>query len=175
MRNSYRIAAAWLLLVAASGCKSTEETYYRGGDEVQLIEAIPPSRPDWLNVPPTADARFYYFVGTSENASAEVDAKDMAVAAALKKAAAYAGVSIRDKSERLTESRFKASETADPMISETQKTLQTARAYFGQARPEQWYIEPEKTANRCIFGQFPRGRFGSISTTSSKITESSVF
>ncbi|MBI4180159.1 hypothetical protein HY522_12130 [bacterium] len=128
-------------VAAFSGCKSAEETYYRGGDEVRLIEAVPPTRPDWLTVAPRPDGRFFYFTGISENASTEAQARDMAVADALKKAAAYAGVSISGKSERITESHFKASETADPSISETDKVLQSARAYFSRFRADQYYVE----------------------------------
>lgn len=140
MSSPFRLALI-ALVALCSACESTEQAYYRGGDQVRLIEAVPATRPEWLNSTPQSDGRFYYFVGASENASTEARAKDMAVADALKKAAAYAGVSITDKSERTTESRFKASETADPSISETERLLQSARAYFSRFRADQYYVE----------------------------------
>ena len=136
-----RLFCLCLLSLVLSACQTTEETHIRGGDEIRLIEAIPAARPDWLNATPQPDGRYYYFVGISENASMEAHAKDLAVADALKKAAAYSGVSISYKSERITESRFKTSETADPSISEMEKLLQSARAYFSRFHSDQFYVE----------------------------------
>ena len=130
------------LAAAVPGCSSAAPgSYYRSGQEVRLIKSIPSERPDWMNGTPSPQDGLRYFVGTSSSAATEAHAKDLALADALKKAAAFAGVTIGTKAERKTRSEYKASETADPAIAETEKVLESASAYFGRFHPEQWYIE----------------------------------
>ena len=140
MRLIFRLVVVGLCALCLA-CESTKEAYNSGGNHVRLIETTPATRPDWLNIVPTPDGGGYYFVGTAELSESEDMAKDRAVGDALKNAVAFAGVNVSSVSERLSEAKFKASESSDPSIVENERVLQIARAHFSRFQPTQWYIE----------------------------------
>jgi hypothetical protein len=122
------------------GCRSTPFPEGRHPD-VRILESVPAEKPSWLDRIPVPREGRSFFVGNSNYASSETEAKDLALDAALKKAAIFVGIQLDGEVQDVRKMDHDASTVADPAIEVTEHWVGKTSAYFSRFQPEEWFVQ----------------------------------
>jgi len=122
------------------GCRSTPFPEGRHPD-VRVLESVPADKPSWLDKTPVPREGLSFFVGSSNYAASETEAKDLALDAALKKAAIFVGIQLDGEVQDVRKMDHDASTVADPAIEVTEHWVGKTSAYFSRFQPEEWFVQ----------------------------------
>jgi len=138
----------WFVFFLLAGCSSAQVAGSTDGQKPmresgvvvdKVVQEIPGSRPEWIDVIPDSDGQNLYFVGQSGSFRLERDARDDALRSAVNDFARYCGVEVNILDEYLAVSTSKASGVADPTISTKNLSQQAVEAFVSRVKSREWY------------------------------------
>lgn len=138
--KSFRYITYLLIVMAYAGCASSGPVHLLPVAE-KKIWVSQETRPDWLNKEPESKNGTLFFIGLSDKAVMEKDARNNAQQEAIKKVVQYIGVNVKSRFEKLVTATGLSTEIIDPTRVMKEFDEQLSSAVARRVKPSEWYIE----------------------------------